>query len=157
MADRPDPTTMINEIKSDVVVIGKDLYALAKAEAKPRAVDAAVLGGSFGAAAYLAACGAALLFLGGAAGFAALFSLWLGPYGAVALGLVAMAVVLFVIALVLALVGKSWWPRLKRPLQTVDAATGTAKELKSSLGRGQQMVAAEIEASKQPALSPREQ
>ena len=153
MAERPDPRTRIDEVKSDIVVIGKNLLDLAKAEAKPRAVDAGLMSGAFGAAGYLMANGASLLFLAGAAGLAGLFSLWYGPYAAVALGLVAMAVLLFIVAAVLAWYGKSRIPRLKKPLQTVAAAQNTAAEVKSSITQGQHLVETEIENSRHPAIT----
>lgn len=154
MTDRPDPKALIDSVKTDVIGMGKNFVALGMAEVKPRAKAAGIMGGMFGAAGYLAINAVSLLFLAGAAGFAALFHLWLGPFGSAALGLVAMALVLLLIAAVLGFVGKGKIDDVKQPVETPDVAKRAVGEVKSGIERGQHLVDAEIEASKHEAIEP---
>ena len=152
MTDKPDPMALVDSIKADVKALVKAHVALAIEEAKPKAAAAGIMGGMFGAAGYFGLNAASLLFLAGAAGFAALFSNWMGPYGSVALGLLAMAVVLLILAGILALVGKGRLPELKKPLDVVDEAKETVDHAKAGVELGKAQVEAEVAATKLPQL-----
>ena len=108
ITERMDPKTLVNNIVVDTKSAAQDTVALAKAEIQPAAKAAGTAGGMFGAAGYLGASAASLLFMAGGFGFGLLFQhlfSW-GPLAATALGFVSMALILLILAGILALVGK---------------------------------------------------
>ena len=89
ITERMDPKTLVNNIVVDTKSAAQDTVALAKAEIQPAAKAAGTAGGMFGAAGYLGANAASLLFMAGGFGFGLLFQHlfgW-GPLAATALGL----------------------------------------------------------------------
>lgn len=141
-AERLNPKQLVDNIKGDAQVITRDLPKLAQAEIKPSAKAAGVGGGMFGAAGYLGANAASLLFLAasGALGawFVHLFD-W-GYLAAAALGATVVALVLLAIAGILAMLGKKQLQKVQPPKQTIAEAKATAESLKNSLSRGVQQV-----------------
>ncbi len=140
------------DIKSQVstlVTAGKTLAIAWKdkaiAQAKPKAKSAGIMGGSFGAAGYFVMNAVSLLFLAGAAGFGALYSSFLGPWGATGLGLVTMAVVLLILAAILALIGKAQLPELQKKLDIGDDVQAGTESIKAGIEKGKAEVAAELE------------
>lgn len=140
------------DIKSQVatlVTAGKTLAIAWKdkaiAQAKPKAKSAGIMGGSFGAAGYFAMNAVSLLFLAGAAGFGALYSSFLGPWGATGLGLVTMAVVLLVLAAILALIGKAQLPELQKKVDLSDDVKAGTESIKVGIEKGKAEVAAELD------------
>lgn len=141
-AQRLNPKLLLDNIKGDAQVITRDLPKLAQAEIKPAAKAAGVGGGMFGAAGYLGANAASLLFLAGAgalgAWFVHLFN-W-GYLAAAALGAVVMALILLIIAGILALLGKKQLEKVQPPKQTIAEAKATVNSVKASLASGVQQV-----------------
>lgn len=140
------------DIRSQVatlVTAGKTLAIAWKdkaiAQAKPKAKSAGIMGGSFGAAGYFAINAVSLLFLAGAAGFGALYSSFLGPWGATGLGLVTMAVVLLVLAAILALIGKAQLPELQKKVDLSDDVKAGTDSIKAGIEKGKAEVAAELD------------
>ncbi|MFT4110756.1 phage holin family protein [Propionicimonas sp.] len=153
MAEQSDLAEVIKNIQADVTTIIKGEIELAKAELVPQAKAAGVGAGLFGAAAYVALSGAALLFSGLAfwlsVGFQAWFHLEILP--ALAWGFAVMAVLFFLLAGVLALVGKS---RLtfSPPEATVANAEASLAAVKSAVAKGKADVDALSLTGRQPAL-----
>lgn len=146
MTDRNDPKTLVNNIVVDTKSAAQDTVALAKAEVQPAAKAAGAAGGMFGAAGYLAANAASLLFLAGGLGFAVLFANlfdW-GPLASTALGFVTMAVLLLILAGILAMVGKGKLKDVKAPKAAVAEAKNIVETLKGSFQRGVNSVDAEV-------------
>lgn len=140
------------DIRSQVATLataGKTLAIAWKdkaiAQAKPKAKSAGIMGGAFGAAGYFAMNAISLLFLAGAAGFGALYSSFLGPWGATGLGLVTMAVVLLILAAILALIGKAQLPELQKKLDIGDDVQAGTESIKAGIEKGKAEVAAELE------------
>ena len=153
MAEQSDLTEVIKNIQADVTTIIKGEIDLAKAELIPQAKAAGIGAGLFGAAAYVALSGAALLFSGLAfwlsVGFQAWFGLDLLP--ALAWGFAVMAILFFLLAGVLALVGKS---RLvfSAPQATLDNAEASVEAVKTAVAKGRADVDALSLTGRQPAL-----
>lgn len=157
MAERSNPKTFVNNLVIDTKSLVQDNIALAKAEVVPSAKAAGVGGGMFGAAGYLAANAASLLFLAGGLGFAKLFAGLLdwSAIPAIALGFVAMAIVLLLLAGILALVGKSKMKQVQPPKETIKEAKLTVASVKQSLNRGLNEVDAEVRDRKGLAVAKR--
>jgi hypothetical protein len=139
------------DLKSQVSTLVDAVKALAMgwkdkaiAQAKPKAKSAGILGGSFGAAAYLAVKAFWLLVLAGCAAFGALYSTIMNPWAATALGLVTVAVILLVLAAILALVGRSQIPELKKKVDISDDVKIGAETVKSGIEKGKAEVEAEL-------------
>ncbi|OYO24161.1 hypothetical protein CGZ93_04910 [Enemella dayhoffiae] len=134
--DEPQPQHGLSDvaklISEDVKALVQGEIALAKAELVPSAKHAGVGAGLFGGAGYFAMNGLSLLFIAGALGIAALFK---APTGWIALGFVIMAVVVFVIAGILALVGKGQLQKVKGPERTIEQAQTTIETIKGSIAR----------------------
>ena len=141
-------STLVDAVKA--LAIGWKDKAIA--QAKPKAKSAGILGGSFGAAAYLAVKAFWLLLLAGSAGFGALYSRFMGPWAATALGLVTMAVILLLLAAILALVGRSQIPELKKKVDISEDVKIGAETVKSGIEKGKADVAAELESVPTPEL-----
>lgn len=144
MADQTNPgiAEIISNIQADVTAIVKGELELAKAELMPQAKAAGIGAGLFGAAAYFAITGGTLLFLGLSfllsLGFMAWFNLPL--LGAAAWGFSLMAVLVFLLAGVLALVGKQQL-NFTTPDATIAQAEASVASFKSAIASGKQEVA----------------
>lgn len=146
ITERMDPKTLVNNIVVDTKSAAQDTVALAKAEIQPAAKAAGTAGGMFGAAGYLGANAASLLFMAGGFGFGLLFQhlfSW-GPLAATALGFVAMALILLILAGILALVGKGKLKDVKAPKSAITEAKKTVETFKGSLQRGVNSVDADV-------------
>lgn len=150
MANQLDIADAIKAIQADVTTIVRGEVELAKAELVPQVKSAGIGAGLFGAAGYFGINGLALVFLGLSALVANWFATSLGwaPFLAACMGLVIMAVVLFLIAGVLALVGKNKVAAAKGPQATIKQAKDSVDAVKDALARGQSQAEAEVEARK---------
>lgn len=128
----PGVGDIVKLISDDVKTLVQGEVALAKAELVPSAKNAGIGAGLFGGAGYFAMNGLSLLFIAGALGFAKLFS---APTGWIALGFVVMAVVTFLIAGILALVGKGRLSKVKGPERTQAHAQATIEQVKAAVAR----------------------
>ncbi|MFT3860290.1 phage holin family protein [Micropruina sp.] len=146
MANQSEIADAIKAIQADVTTIVRGEIELAKAELVPQAKSAGIGAGLLGAAGYLAVNGLGLVFLGLSALVAHWFATGLGwaPFLAAGLGLVIVAVGLFVIAGVLALIAKNKLAAAKGPQATVKQAQDSMQAVKSAVERG--LVEAEAEA-----------
>lgn len=132
MANQPQVGDIVKLIGNDVKLLVQSEVALAKAELVPSAKNAGIGAGMFGAAGYFAMNAISLLFLAGALGLARLFG---APTGWVALGFVAMAVIILIITAILALLGKGKFDKVTGPEQTQAEALETIESVKLSLAR----------------------
>jgi hypothetical protein len=141
MAEQSDIAGVIKSIQADVTTIVKGEIELAKAELMPQAKAAGIGAGLFGAAAYLGATGALLLFLGLSFWLSLGFQSWFGfdLLGALALGFAVMAILFFLVAGILALIGKNQL-NFTGPKETVAEAQETVGAVKDAVQRGKQDV-----------------
>lgn len=143
MITKSDLTEVISSIQADVATIVKGELELAKAELMPQAKAAGKGAGLFGAAGYLALSGAALLFSGLAfwlsLGFQTWFQLDLLP--ALTLGFTSVALIFFLCAGVLVLIGRTQL-KFTPPAATVANAEQTVESIKGALEQGKADVAA---------------
>ena len=143
MAEQSDIAEVIKNIQADVITIVKGEIELAKAELVPQAKAAGVGAGLFGGAAYVALSGAALLFSGLAFWLSLGFQAWFGLelLTALTLGFLVMAVVFFLVAGVLALIGKSQM-NFTPPEATQASVEGWVGAGEGRVAKGQADVAA---------------
>lgn len=143
MAEQSDLSEVIKSIQADVTTIVRGEIELAKAELMPQAKAAGIGAGLFGGAAYLGATGAMLLFCGLSFwlsfGFQSWFGLDLLP--ALAWGFAGMALIFFLLAGVLALIGKSKL-NFTGAQATVANAEASVAAVKDAVERGKADVAA---------------
>lgn len=132
MAQQADVGQIVKMITDDVKALVQGEVELAKAELVPSAKKAGVGAGMFGAAGYFALNGVSLLFLAGALAFALLFG---GKTLPIVLGFVCMAVVVFILAGILALVGKSSINKVKGPEQTIAEGKKSVESVKHAMTR----------------------
>lgn len=149
MSDTQDLRSQFDTLTAAAKTLAIAWKDKAIAQAKPKAKSAGIMGGAFGAAGYFAMNAVSLLFLAGAAGFGALYSSFLGPWGATGLGLVTMAVVLLVLAAVLALVGKAQIPELQKKLDISDDVKAGTDSVKAGIEKGKLEVAGELEGARE--------
>ncbi|WP_460771700.1 phage holin family protein [Mariniluteicoccus flavus] len=128
----PGVGDIVKLISEDVKTLVRGEIELAKSELVPSAKHAGVGAGLFGGAGYFGLNGVSLLFIAGALGFAKLFG---SPTGWIALGFVVMAVIMFVIAGILALVGKSNLAKVKGPERAQAHAEATITQAKAAITR----------------------
>ncbi|MBK8448002.1 MAG: phage holin family protein [Micropruina sp.] len=150
MANQSEISDAIKAIQSDVTTIVKGEIELAKAELVPQAKSVGIGAGLLGGAGYFGVNGVSLVFLGLSALIAHWFATSFGwaPFLAACMGLVMMAVVLFVLAGVLALIGKNKVAAAKGPQATVEQGQASVDAVKLALERGQAQGEAEAEARK---------
>ncbi|HNV10162.1 MAG TPA: phage holin family protein [Propionibacteriaceae bacterium] len=144
MAERLQVSEFIANITTNAKTLAQDIPALAKAEIAPAAKHAGIGGGLFGAAGYMAANAASLLFLAGGLALAKLFS-WLagwGPVVSVCFGFLAMALLLLILAAVFALIGKGQLQQVKGPEATIAETKATIAALSASVQNGKNVVVA---------------
>ncbi|MCW3156474.1 phage holin family protein [Micropruina sonneratiae] len=149
MANQNEIADIVKAIQADVTTIVRGEVELAKAELVPQAKSLGIGAGLFGAAGYFGLNGIALLFLGLSALVGHWFATALGwaPLFAAFIGLAIMAVLMFLIAGVLALVGKSK-VTVKGPEATVDQGQRSVEAVKGAIERGRTEAEAEAEARK---------
>ncbi len=144
-----------SEIISDALQIVRDEGQLALAKIKPQATDGAVGAGLFGAAGVLALNTIPLFSLMFVALFAWLYTRWVSVFPAIVLGFLTEAVLLLLLALVLALIGKGRVARLGEVKPTLEQSKQrlmtTVDQAKAAIEAGQQKVAA-LESSDRPEL-----
>ncbi|WP_051215057.1 phage holin family protein [Granulicoccus phenolivorans] len=132
MAQMASVNEIIKLITEDVKVLVRDEVELAKADLIPSAKKAGIGAGMFGAAGYFAMCGLALWGMAGGFGFGQLFG---GASGGIALGFLIMGLVLFVIAGLLAFLGKTSISKAKGPQAAIDQGKGTVEDVKLAVTR----------------------
>lgn len=149
MANQNEIADIVKAIQADVTTIVKGEVELAKAELVPQAKSVGIGAGLFGAAGYFGLNGIALLFLGLSALVGHWFATALGwaPLFAAFIGLAIMAVVMFLIAGVLALIGKSK-VSVKGPQATVDQGQRSVEAVRTAIERGKVEAEAEADARK---------
>ena len=142
MADKDGIADIVKGIQADVTTIVRGEIELAKAELMPQAKAAGLGAGMFGAAAYLAITGSILLFFTlallvalafGAAGF--------DPIAALVCGFAVVTVVLFLMAGVLALVGKGKFA-FSKPTMAIDSAEQAVASVRSAMSGTTKEIAA---------------
>lgn len=146
MSDRLQVADLFNNLKTDATALVQDNIALAKAEIAPAAKHAGIGGGLFGGAGYFAANGISLLFLAGAFAFSlmwqAIFN-W-GILLALIVGFCTMALLGFIIAGILALLGKKQIEQVQPPKATIEEAKNTMAAIGDALKQGQAAVQADV-------------
>lgn len=116
---------LVSDVSTDVSQILRGELELAKAEIKQDVTHAGKGAGMFAGAALFALYGLGLLFLG----LAGVIAIWLDWWA----GLLIMAALLFVVAGVLALIGKGQVTKVKgKPEKAIDQGKQTVDKLKSS-------------------------
>lgn len=116
---------LVSDVSADISQIMRGELELAKAEIKHDVTHAGKGAGMFAGAALFGLYGLGLLFLG----LAGVIAIWL-PWWA---GLLIMAAVLFIVAGVLALVGKKSMSNVQgKPKKTIDQAQQTVTALKGA-------------------------
>ncbi|MDR1430664.1 MAG: phage holin family protein [Propionibacteriaceae bacterium] len=136
MADRINVAELVENIQADVTTIVRGEIELAKAELVPQAKSAGIGAGLFGGAAYLAITGSILLVLG--VGFAISLgyqALGLGILLALLCGFATLAVLFFILAGILALVGKGQF-KFSKPQQTIDSVEKSLDAVKTAVAAG---------------------
>lgn len=150
MANQADIADTIKAIQADLTTIVRGEIELAKAELVPQAKSVGIGAGLFGGAGYFAMNGIALLFLGLSALVGHFFATGLGwePLLAAFMGLAIMAVVMFLIAGVLALIGKNK-VAVKGPQATIAQGEQSVEAVQVALQRGVSDAEAEAAARKE--------
>lgn len=143
MADQAGIAEAIRNIQDDMRTIVKGELELAKAELLPQAKSAGIGAGLFGAAGYLAITGAGLLFCGLSFWWSVGYQSWFGLdlLTALVLGFVTMAVLLFLVAGTLALIGKQRLT-LPGPQETAASAQESVAAVKGAIAQAKQRVEA---------------
>jgi len=149
MANQTEIADVIKAIQADVTTIVKAEIELAKAELLPQAKSVGIGAGLFGGAGYFALNGIALLFLSLSALVSYFFAVNLAwdPWLAAVMGLLIMSVVMFLIAGVLALIGRNK-VQVQGPEATVEQGQRSIEAFKGALEQGKVQAEAEAEARK---------
>ncbi|MFT4295196.1 MAG: phage holin family protein [Micropruina sp.] len=150
MANQTDIADRIKAIQADVTTIVRGEIELAKAELVPQAKSVGLGAGLLGGAGYFAMNGIALLFLGLSALVGHFFATGLGwePLLAAFMGLAIVAVAMFLIAGVLALIAKNK-VSVKGPEATVSQGQRSIEAVQEALQRGVSDAEAEAAARKE--------
>ncbi len=150
MANQADIADTIKAIQADLSTIVRGEIELAKAELVPQAKSVGIGAGLFGGAGYFAMNGISLLFLGLSALVGHFFATGLGwePLLAAFIGLAIVAVVMFLIAAVLALIGKNK-VAVKGPEATIAQGEQSVEAVQTALQRGVSDAEAEAAARKE--------
>ena len=150
MANQADIADTVKAIQADLTTIVRGEIELAKAELVPQAKSVGIGAGLLGGAGYFAVNGVSLLFLGLSALVGYFFANSLGwqPLLAAAVGLGIVAVVMFVIAGILALIGKNK-VSVKGPEATVAEGQRSVEAVQQALERGVSEAEAEAAARTQ--------
>jgi hypothetical protein len=137
MANQTDIADTIKAIQADVTTIVRGEIELAKAELVPQAKSVGIGAGLFGGAGYFAMNGISLLFLGLSALVGHFFATGLGwePLLAAFIGLAIVAFGMFLIAGVLALIGKSK-VAVKGPQSTIREGERAVAAVQHAVERG---------------------
>ncbi|MDO5683500.1 MAG: phage holin family protein [Propionibacteriaceae bacterium] len=123
---------LITQVKSDVLELVHHEIALAKAELIPQAKFGGAGAALFLGAGYFALNGLSLLFLSGALGIGHLLK---AETGGIALGFLIMAVLVFLVAGGLALVGFLLVKKIRGPQRTVAQAQASIETIKDAVTR----------------------
>lgn len=151
MAEQPPVSDVLNSITSDIKTIVRGEIDLAKAEMVPQVKRAGIGVGMFGAAGYLALHGASLLFVALGFVFSGLYMLALPAVWSYALGFFTVALLFFIAAAILALVGKNK-VKVTGPNRTIAEGERSIAAVKTAVDRGQANVAAMTPANARPEL-----
>lgn len=144
--NRPDADEFLKRLKQDAPKMLKDNVELAKAEMIPAAKAAGIGSGMFGGAGFFALRGLALLFYAAVFAVAMMFNQLVGKsvLTSLALAFVIVGVVVLLIALVLALVGKGQFKKVKAPQATIDEFKSTLAAFSSGVAKGRDEVTANL-------------
>lgn len=155
MAEQSDIAEVIKNIQADVTTIVKGEIELAKAELMPQAKAAGIGAGIFGGAAVFGLTGLTVLLLGLSFWLSLGFQTWfhLELLGALALGFVVMAVLFFLVAGILALIGKNQLV-FTGAEATKANAEATVAAVKDAVEKGKDDVAALSLTGRRPELEP---
>ncbi|MFT4215565.1 MAG: phage holin family protein [Micropruina sp.] len=151
MANQADIADTVKAIQTDLTTIVRGEIELAKAELVPQVKSVGIGAGLFGGAGYFAMNGISLLFLGLSALVGYFFAsggLGWDPLLAAFMGLVIVAVAMFLIAGALALIGKNK-VSVKGPQATVAQGQQSVEAVQQAVGRGISDAEAEAAARKE--------
>lgn len=155
MADQSDIAEVIKNIQADVTAIVRGELELAKAELMPQAKAAGIGAGLFTVAAVVGLTGLTVLLLGLTFWLSLGFQVWfqLELLAALAWGFAVMAVLFFLVAGAVALVGKN---QLKFTGVTEAAASteATVAAVRTAVEKGKDDVAALSLTGRRPELEP---
>lgn len=155
MADQSDIADVIKNIQSDVTAIVRGELELAKAELIPQVKAAGLGAGLFTVAAVVGLTGLTVLLLGLSFWLSLGFQVWfhLDLLAALAWGFAVMAVLFFLVAGALALVGKNQL-KFTGAAETVANAEETVAAVKGAVEKGKDDVAALSLTGRRPELEP---
>lgn len=141
MVAQPAIADVIKDIQSDVKNLVRGELELAKAELLPQAKSAGIGAGLFGAAGYFAISAATLIWVALSLTIAGLLINAVPPVWAYTLGFAIMAVLLLVLAVILALVGKSQI-KVSGAQRTIAQGQESVDAVKTAIASGQAQVQA---------------
>jgi len=155
MANQPDIAELIKNIQADVTAIVRGEIELAKAELMPQAKAAGIGAGLFGVAAVVGLTGLTVLLLGLSFWLSLGFQVWfhLELLAALAWGFAVMAVLFFLVAGVIALLGKNQL-KFTGAAQTAASAEATVAAVKGAVQLGLEDVEALSLTGRRPELEP---
>ena len=155
MANQPDIAELIKNIQADVTAIVRGEMELAKAELMPQAKAAGIGAGLFGVAAVVGLTGLTVLLLGLSFWLSLGFQVWfhLELLAALAWGFAVMAVLFFLVAGVIALLGKNQL-KFTGAAQTAASAEATVAAVKGAVQLGLEDVEALSLTGRRPELEP---
>lgn len=143
---RPDANEFLTRLKQDAPQMLKDNVELAKAEMIPAAKAAGIGSGMFGGAGFFALRGLALLFYAAVFAVAMMFNQLVGKSAltSLALAFLIVGIVVLLIAVVLALIGKGQFKKVKAPQATVDEFKANLAALSAGVAKGRDEVTANL-------------
>ena len=138
---QPEIGDVFKDITADVQTIVRDQIELAKLEMTPKLKRAGLGAGLIAVAGVMALVGALMLFICGGLAFTALYDQLVGIVWAFTLGFLTMAVILFVLAAILALIAKTKL-QITGPEATLVQAERSVQAVTGAIEQGQANVAA---------------
>lgn len=153
MADQSDIAEVIKNIQADVTTIVRGELELAKAELMPQAKAAGIGAGMFTVAAVVGLTGLTVLLLGLTFWLSLGFQVWfqLELLAALAWGFAVMAVLFFLVAGVVALLGKNQL-KFTGAARTAASTEATVAAVKAAVEKGKDDVAALSLTGRRPEL-----
>lgn len=153
MADQSDIAEVIKNIQADVTTIVRGELELAKAELMPQAKAAGIGAGMFSVAAVVGLTGLTVLLLGLTFWLSLGFQVWfqLELLAALAWGFAVMAVLFFLVAGVVALLGKNQL-KFTGAARTAASTEATVAAVKTAVEKGKDDVAALSLTGRRPEL-----
>lgn len=142
------PGETVKNITDDIKLIARTEIELAKSEVMPKVKSAGLGAGLLGGAGYFALNAASLLYVAASLGVGIWLMSFLDVVPAIALGFVAVAVLMLIIAGILALIGKVKLGAVKdpQPKLAIAHAQGVVSDVKGAVQRGTDSLPASITA-----------